>query len=499
MAKGTITTMSCNPATNGFRFTEDYVTGQGGEELSMFNGSGNWQRSNVFGAAKLLATYDNDGLHFYLDDPLGSRRVQTDYEGVVERTCASLPFGDGETCAPTPTEHLFTGKERDAESGNDYFGARYYASTMGRFMSPDPSGGHTEDPQTLNKYSYVANNPLIRTDPTGLDFYLRCTTKDHSGCTQVQTDPKNQKSTARVQSGKDGKATIITSDSIRAGQNTATVDIGGVKINGSNTGIYFDNAASHTTDANGNDVNHNPIDLAGSGTFNGFSFRINGNCGGTCLASGLFSYPSMHDATEQVLWDRGAYRSIVDRRIPGWGQSPDEYEYHPGTEQFRFGNGPSPHFSVPDNPKFSIPTIGPFHVDTDAPGIKHLACATTGGRMRLDIVIYLGLTAMLVMSVLGWFKTDRHHLSQLRNVVFFAAVLLSFGASTLFLAFWIHSGRIGGFGNDVPALLRWTVPGFWISALSTVLCFVGRGRSRILSCAVAAVVFTAWVLANWAS
>ena len=35
--------------------------------------------------------------------------------------------------------HLFTGKERDTESGNDYFGARYYASTMGRFMSPDPS------------------------------------------------------------------------------------------------------------------------------------------------------------------------------------------------------------------------------------------------------------------------------------------------------------------------------------------------------------------------
>jgi len=59
--------------------------------------------------------------------------VQTDYAGVVERTCMSLPCGNGETCLPTPTEHLFTGKERDQESGNDYFGARYYASTMGRF------------------------------------------------------------------------------------------------------------------------------------------------------------------------------------------------------------------------------------------------------------------------------------------------------------------------------------------------------------------------------
>jgi RHS repeat-associated protein len=71
----------------------------------------------------------------------------------------------GSFCAHS---HLFTGKERDAESGNDYFEARYYGSSMGRFMSPDPMGGHPEDPQTLNKYSYVANNPLIRTDPTGL-------------------------------------------------------------------------------------------------------------------------------------------------------------------------------------------------------------------------------------------------------------------------------------------------------------------------------------------
>jgi RHS repeat-associated protein len=66
----------------------------------------------------------------------------------------------------------FTGKERDQESGNDRFDARYFGSSMGRFLSPDPSGGHLEDPQTLNKYSYVANNPLSRTDSTGLDFHM---------------------------------------------------------------------------------------------------------------------------------------------------------------------------------------------------------------------------------------------------------------------------------------------------------------------------------------
>jgi RHS repeat-associated protein len=61
-----------------------------------------------------------------------------------------------------------TGKERDSESGLDNFGARYNASSMGRFMSPDPLGGRMLDPQTLNKYAYVRNNPTTLIDPTGM-------------------------------------------------------------------------------------------------------------------------------------------------------------------------------------------------------------------------------------------------------------------------------------------------------------------------------------------
>ena len=67
-----------------------------------------------------------------------------------------------------------TGKERDAESGNDYFGARYYASTMGRFMSPDWSAkimpvpyAKLDNPQSLNLYAYVGNDPLIHVDADG--------------------------------------------------------------------------------------------------------------------------------------------------------------------------------------------------------------------------------------------------------------------------------------------------------------------------------------------
>jgi RHS repeat-associated protein len=68
----------------------------------------------------------------------------------------------------------YTGKERDGESGLDNFDARYYSPSMGRFISPDwsaaPMGVPYADfgnPQSLNLYSYVKNNPLKDTDPTG--------------------------------------------------------------------------------------------------------------------------------------------------------------------------------------------------------------------------------------------------------------------------------------------------------------------------------------------
>lgn len=69
-----------------------------------------------------------------------------------------------------------TGKERDSESGNDYFGARYYANSMGRWLSPDWSAvpapipyANLSNPQSLNLYGYVNNNPLSAVDDDGHD------------------------------------------------------------------------------------------------------------------------------------------------------------------------------------------------------------------------------------------------------------------------------------------------------------------------------------------
>jgi RHS repeat-associated protein len=77
------------------------------------------------------------------------------------------------------TGPIFTGKERDAESGLDMFGARYYGSSLGRFMTPDWAAKPISvpyadfgNPQSLNLYSYVSNNPLSRADLDGHSDYL---------------------------------------------------------------------------------------------------------------------------------------------------------------------------------------------------------------------------------------------------------------------------------------------------------------------------------------
>ncbi len=72
-----------------------------------------------------------------------------------------------------PEPYRSTGKERDNETGLDYFGARYYSGAQGRFTSPDPKMfSRPADPQQWNKYSYVRNNPFVYVDPDGRDLHI---------------------------------------------------------------------------------------------------------------------------------------------------------------------------------------------------------------------------------------------------------------------------------------------------------------------------------------
>ncbi len=138
---------------------ESSVTGSGTEEYIFFNG-------------KRVARRDasNSAVHYYFSDHLGSASVITSATGTSQEESDYYPYG-GERVITNgdPNTYKFTGKERDAESGLDNFGARYMASTMGRFMSADPSrlSVFFTNPQSWNRYSYVYNNPLRLTDDNG--------------------------------------------------------------------------------------------------------------------------------------------------------------------------------------------------------------------------------------------------------------------------------------------------------------------------------------------
>ncbi len=103
--------------------------------------------------------------------------------------------------------YKFTGKERDAESGLDDFGARYYASSLGRFMQADEpfADQNASDPQSWNVYVNVRNNPLRFSDPTG----TTCVTDanganahdDRNGgqtCAEIAAENENAKASAEV-------------------------------------------------------------------------------------------------------------------------------------------------------------------------------------------------------------------------------------------------------------------------------------------------------------
>ena len=89
--------------------------------------------------------------------------------------CSSLPFGDGLICSGNdPSPMHFDGKEHDSETGDDYFGARYYTSNIGRWLSPDWSASiepvpyaKLTNPQTLNLYAMVEDDPVTFADLDG--------------------------------------------------------------------------------------------------------------------------------------------------------------------------------------------------------------------------------------------------------------------------------------------------------------------------------------------
>ncbi len=118
---------------------------------------------------------------FYDDDQIGSSRLMTDGFGMPVWQGTFLPYGEEYNPELTANHYKFTGKERDTETNLDYFGARYYSSGLGRWLTPDWAANAVDvpyaefaDPQSLNQYTYVRNIPTVNIDPDGHDCPTTC-------------------------------------------------------------------------------------------------------------------------------------------------------------------------------------------------------------------------------------------------------------------------------------------------------------------------------------
>jgi RHS repeat-associated protein len=122
---------------------------------------------------QLVAEYIADTTYFIHKDHLGSTRLITGVTQNIVDKMDYLPFGE-QIAGDTSSAHKFTGKERDAETNNDDFGARYYSPAYGRFLSADWSAipipvpyANLTNPQTLNLYAMVHDNPETFADLDG--------------------------------------------------------------------------------------------------------------------------------------------------------------------------------------------------------------------------------------------------------------------------------------------------------------------------------------------
>lgn len=100
-----------------------------------------------------------------------SARLFTDANGNDIGEQGTFPFGEAWYSSSASQGLIFSTYERDAESGNDYALSRSYASTQGRFLSPDSLEGIVGDPQSWNRYAYVENDPINLSDPSGEGFW----------------------------------------------------------------------------------------------------------------------------------------------------------------------------------------------------------------------------------------------------------------------------------------------------------------------------------------
>jgi len=162
--------MSASPVGNFYIYSFD------GKLLQVYDVYGHLLKDYICMGDRLIAEYDYVGSRYlyYTPDQINTTRVVTDGVGNVVYSAVHDPYG-GIQQNPVSTydpQLKFSGKERDAESQLDYFGARYYDRSQYRFISVDPICSSSHCPfssQNWNLYSYCRSNPISYLDPDGRD------------------------------------------------------------------------------------------------------------------------------------------------------------------------------------------------------------------------------------------------------------------------------------------------------------------------------------------
>jgi RHS repeat-associated protein len=122
----------------------------------------------IFSGSDRIAKLDDTKTYYYHSDHLGSSTVVTDETADTAQEIFYYPYGEIKTNTGLDVaKHKFTDQEWDAETGLYYYNARYYDPKLARFISADTIVPDPLNPQALNRYSYVINNPLKYTDPSG--------------------------------------------------------------------------------------------------------------------------------------------------------------------------------------------------------------------------------------------------------------------------------------------------------------------------------------------
>jgi RHS repeat-associated protein len=169
-----------------------YWYGMGSDPLDETDLAGNTNNSGFneyvfFGGKRIARRGSSNNVSYYFADHVGTARVVTNSTGGILDDSDFYPFGgERPILSSSGNPYKFTSKERDLESGLDDFGARYYSSAIGRFLTPDEAPPNLFDPQSLNLYSYVLNNPLRYVDPDGhfaseIHFGLTSTALQNAG------------------------------------------------------------------------------------------------------------------------------------------------------------------------------------------------------------------------------------------------------------------------------------------------------------------------------